>query len=81
MRRKEQDPEDVRHGTHMAAQFTTAPLSDFMVRLMAQELPLLDSVDRTRVYDLLREHQESGGATITTQEELPSEIRDLMDLY
>lgn len=81
MRKREQDPEDVRHGTHMAAQFTTAPLSDFMVRLMAQELPLLDSVDRTRVYEILREHQEAGGATITTQEELPAEIIELMDLY
>lgn len=81
MRRKEQDPEDVRHGTHMAAQFTTAPLSDFMVRLMAQELPLLDSADRSRVYDILREHQEAGGATITSEQELPKEIRELMDLY
>ena len=81
MRRKEQDPEDVRHGTHVAAQFTTAPLDDFMVRLMAQELPLLDSVDRTRVYEILREYQQAGGPTITTQEELPPEILDLMDLH
>ena len=48
---------------------------------MAQELPLLDSVDRTRVYEILREYQEAGGPTITTQEELPPEILDLMDLH
>ena len=42
-----------------------------------QELPLLDSVSRTRVYRLLEEYD---GPTITSQEELPQEIRDLMDL-
>jgi hypothetical protein len=48
-----------------------------MTRLVAQELPLLDSVSRTRVYRLLEEYD---GPTITSQEELPQEIRDLMDL-
>ncbi|AWB81024.1 hypothetical protein C3B44_00555 [Corynebacterium yudongzhengii] len=74
------DPSDVRHGAHLAAQKTEAPLSDFMVRLMAEELPFLDSKDRVRVYELLREHQDAGGATITSQDELPAEIRELMDL-
>lgn len=78
--RKNVDPEDERHGLHQAAQQTTAPLSDFMVRLMAQELPLLDSVDRTRVYEILREHTAAGGGIIETQEELPAEIRTMMDL-
>ena len=31
---------------HEAAQRVTAPLSDFMVRLMAQDLPLVDSAGR-----------------------------------
>ena len=75
------DPNDERDGVHLAAQATEAPLNDFMLRLMAQELPLLDSVDRGRVYELLREYQEAGGETITTQEGLPTEIRDIMDLY
>ena len=35
------------------------------------------SVSRTRVYRLLEEY---GGPTITSQEGLPQEIRDLMDL-
>lgn len=74
------DPEDVRHGTHLAAQRVEAPLNDFMIRLMAEELPFLDSKDRTRVYEILREHKAGGGATITSQEELPTEIRELMDL-
>lgn len=77
---KNVDPDDVRHGTHLAAQRTEAPLDDFMVRLMAEELPFLDSKDRVRVYRLLREHQAAGGPTITSQEELPAEIRQLMDL-
>ena len=38
-------------------------------------------MDRGRVYELLREYQEAGGETITSQEQLPTEIRDLMDLY
>lgn len=79
--RRNVDPNDEREGIHLAAQATEAPLNDFMLRLMAQELPLLDSVDRGRVYELLREYQEAGGETITSQEQLPTEIRDLMDLY
>ncbi|WP_080792901.1 hypothetical protein [Corynebacterium pacaense] len=62
---------------HIAAERTNLPLDDFMTRLIAQELPLLDSVDRSRVYELLRDYD---GPTITSQEELPEEIRTIMDL-
>lgn len=63
--------------THIAAERTNLPLDDFMTRLISQELPLLDSVDRSRVYELLREYD---GPTITSQEELPAEMREIMDL-
>ena len=53
------------------------PLSDFMVRLMAEELPFVDSKGRTRIYEILREHD---GPVISSQEELPAEIRSIMDL-
>lgn len=56
------------------------PLNHFMQRLMSQELPMLDSASRARVTQLLREHQEAGLPTITSQDELPAEIRELMDL-
>ena len=62
---------------HIAAEKTNLPLDDFMIRLLAQELPLLDSTSRTEVYRLLREYD---GPTITSQDELPEEIRELMDL-
>lgn len=63
--------------THIAAERTNLPLNDLMTRMIAQELPLLDSVDRSRVYAILREYD---GPTITSQEELPQEIRQIMDL-
>ncbi|WP_342318827.1 hypothetical protein [Corynebacterium mayonis] len=66
--------------THEAAQRIEAPLSDFMARVFAEELPFLDSTSRGRVYELLREHKAAGRPTITSQEELPDEIRELMDL-
>ncbi|STC69365.1 MULTISPECIES: hypothetical protein [Corynebacterium] len=66
--------------THVATQFVQVPLDDFMTRLMAQELPLLDSHSRSRVYEVLAEHKEQGLPTITSQEELPAEIREMMDL-
>lgn len=62
---------------HIAAENTDAPLNNFMTMLMAQELPLLDSKDRVRVYEILKEYD---GPQITSQEELPEEIRKLMDL-
>lgn len=57
-----------------------APLDHFMQQLMSQELPMLDSASRARVAQLLREHQEAGRPTITSQAELPEEIRSLMEL-
>ncbi len=51
-----------------------------MTRMIAQELPILDSHDRTEVYRLLREYAEAGGAKITSQEELPARIREILDL-
>ena len=48
-----------------------------MTTLMAQELPFLDSASRIRVYEILNTYD---GPTITSQEELPMEIRELMDL-
>ncbi|AYJ33323.1 hypothetical protein CJ204_05925 [Corynebacterium xerosis] len=71
LRKKKKDP------VYIAAEHTDTPMSSEMTRLVAQELPLLDSVSRTRVYRLLEEYD---GPTITSQEELPQEIRDLMDL-
>ncbi|MCP1388146.1 hypothetical protein M5J20_08090 [Corynebacterium sp. TA-R-1] len=55
-------------------------LSHFMQQLLSQELPMLDSADRARVTELLREHAAAGGGTIETQEDLPGEIRQIMDL-
>lgn len=80
-RKKKYDPEvDQREGRHVAAEQTNLPLDDFMTRLLAQELPLLDSHDRATVYRVLREYTDSGKPTITSQEELPAEIRDILDL-
>lgn len=56
------------------------PLNHFMQQLMAQELPVLDSASRARVMQLLREHTEAGRPQITSQEELPAEIRDILEL-
>ena len=63
--------------SHIAAERTNTPLNNAMTLMMAQELPLLDSKDRVRVYEILENYD---GPTITSQEELPQEIRDLMDL-
>lgn len=62
---------------HVAATHTNLPLDDFMTRLVAQEIPLLDSVSRVRVYRLLEEYD---GPIITSQEMLPEEIKELLDL-
>ncbi|QCB27458.1 hypothetical protein [Corynebacterium endometrii] len=77
----ERTEDDRRNGRFVATEFATAPFNDFMMRLMAEELPMLDSTSRRRVYDILREYQASGQPQITSQEELPKEIRDIMDLY
>lgn len=63
--------------THIAAEQTELPMDNTMTRLVAQELPLLDSHDRVAVYRILREYE---GPLITSQEELPQEIREILDL-
>lgn len=63
---------------HTAAAMTNTPLSNELTMMLAQELPLLDSKDRVRVYEILENYE---GPTITQQEDLPKEIRDLLDLY
>lgn len=68
------------YSPHISAQLTNLPLDDFMTRLVAQELPLLDSTSRGIVYEELREYQASGKPTITSQEELPERIREIMEL-
>ena len=70
--------QDKRHGHFLATEHTALPLDGFMTRLIAEELPILDSASRGRVYEILREYE---GPEITTQEELPDEIRDIMDLH
>lgn len=70
--------DDKRHGHFLATEHTALPLDGFMTRLIAEELPILDSASRGRVYEILREYE---GPEITTQEELPNEIRDIMDLH
>lgn len=67
-------------GPHLAAQLTNVPLDDHMTRLIAQELPLLDSMSRSMVYEELRAYQEAGNPVITSQEELPERIRVIMEL-
>ncbi|MDO4909745.1 MAG: hypothetical protein Q3962_07870 [Corynebacterium sp.] len=62
---------------HIAAEQTNLPLSQPMVLMMAQELPIMDSVDRARVYEILRDYD---GPLISSQAELPEEIRKIMDL-
>ncbi|ARB88509.1 hypothetical protein [Corynebacterium diphtheriae] len=61
----------------IATQHTSAPLSNDMMLLMAEEIPMLDSNSRVRVYEILEQYD---GPTICSQEELPREIREMMDL-
>ena len=65
------------NGSYIASQETNLPLNEFMTRLFAEELPMLDSTSRREVYRLLREYD---GDTITSQDVLPAPIRHLMDL-
>ncbi len=67
-----------KESSYEASTRTNLPLNEFMTRLMAQELPILDSTSRQRVRDILREYD---GPTITEPEELPEEIRQIMELY
>ena len=71
---------DLREGRFVAAEQTNLPLNDFMTRMLAQELPILDSHSRSEVYRLLREYAATGAPDITSQEELPAEIREILDL-
>lgn len=62
---------------YLAAQHTNTPLDNHMTRLFAEELPMLDSAERAKVYRALEAYD---GPTITSQEQLPEEIRQIMDL-
>jgi hypothetical protein len=63
-----------------AARHIEAPVNEFMGRLIAQELPILDSTSRSIVNAALREHKEAGKPQITCVGELPEEIREIMAL-
>ncbi|RAV31268.1 hypothetical protein DLJ54_09275 [Corynebacterium heidelbergense] len=63
--------------TYEAAERTASPLNNYMTRLMAQELPMLDSTSRRRVNEILREYT---GPTIESVEDLPEEVREIMEL-
>lgn len=63
-----------------AAQHVEAPLNEFMTRLIAQELPILDATSRSIINAALREHKEAGKPRITCVGELPGEIREIMNL-
>ena len=65
---------------HIAAQLVDVPLDDHMARLVAEELGVLDSTSRSIVYEELRAHKAAGKPVITSQEELPKKIREIMDL-
>ncbi|WKD58512.1 hypothetical protein [Corynebacterium caspium] len=70
---RKDDPRNI----HIAALFTNVPLDDFMTRLVAEELPMVDSVSRTQVYEELAAYE---GPIITSQEMLPVRVRTLLDL-
>lgn len=72
-RRKKDDNKDV----HIAAERTETPMSGPMTLMVSQEMPLLDSSSRARVYEILRNYD---GPTITSQEEMPQELREILDL-
>lgn len=63
--------------SYIAAERTENPLDVDMTRMFAQELPILDSTSRRRVNEILREYT---GPAITSVEQLPQEIREIMDL-
>ncbi len=68
---------DSSKATYIAAEHTQLPLSNYMLRLLAQELPFVPSEERSRIYHILNAYE---GPTITSQEELPAEIRTILDL-
>ena len=73
----ERAEDDKRHGHFLATEHTSLPLNGFMTRLIAEELPILDSKERAQVYRALEAYD---GPQITSQEMLPEEIRKIMDL-
>lgn len=68
---------DKRDGHFEATEHTNVPLSPFMTRLIAEEMPILDSTARRRVYEILDAYE---GPAIESQAGLPKEIREIMDL-
>src|SRR5699024_6097131 len=74
----ERTEDDKRNGRFIAAERTNLPLNDFMTRLMAEEIPMLDSNSRGLVYKLLIKYEVS---EMITHDEFQYEIRDIMDLY
>lgn len=69
--------DDAREGIHESAQRTNLPLNDLMVRMLAEELPMVDTTSQALV---MRELRAYSGPTITSQEELPARVRELLDL-
>ncbi|MGP9723218.1 hypothetical protein ACT3SZ_04280 [Corynebacterium sp. AOP40-9SA-29] len=63
--------------SYEAASHTEAPLNEFMVRLLAQEMPVLDSTSRRIINQELRDYD---GPTITCVAELPETVREVMEL-
>ncbi|MBN9643680.1 hypothetical protein ACFSSC_00045 [Corynebacterium mendelii] len=63
--------------TFIAGEHTNLPLSNELTMMIAQEIPMLDSKDRARIYRILEDYD---GPQITRQEDLPEEIIDIMDL-
>ena len=62
---------------NIASEHTNVPLSNQMVMLFAEELPMLDSMERAHVY---RELEAYAGPEITSVDMLPARIREIMDL-
>lgn len=69
------------HEHYEATVAAQLPVSGFVLRLLAEELPMLDSTSRQQVMDILHEYHRSGGPVIETQEQLPAEIKEIMELY
>ncbi|MDN6352518.1 MAG: hypothetical protein L0K02_04305 [Corynebacterium sp.] len=65
-------------GGTVDAQHAEAPMNEFMVRLLAQELPVLDSVSRRIINQELREHKEAGKPQITCVAELPETVQEIL---
>ncbi len=62
---------------HEAGEHTNLPLSNEMTMMLAQELPIVDSITRKQIYAALREYN---GPTIERQEDLPEVVKEILDL-